>query len=167
MSRYALAVALVALSIQMASAFQNEPEGFRGIAWGTPLAQIQAKLRHEDGGGATRSYRRAGENLSIGQAKLSAIHYLFYKSKFSGAMIEVRAGAGNASAILEASKARFGEPDSANDILERYFWVGERAQVALLCGMQPACTLVIRSTRLAEQEQADDKAAARKAGKDF
>jgi hypothetical protein len=46
MRKFLVAVAVsIALLPTITFAFQNEPSGFRGIAWGTPFAAVQAQMR--------------------------------------------------------------------------------------------------------------------------
>ena len=63
-----------------AIAFQNEPMGFRGIAWGTPLSAVQNQLRPLGAtpAGQDQAYVRISDNMTIGGAALEKILYKFH-----------------------------------------------------------------------------------------
>lgn len=68
-------VLVLALSVG-AFAFQNEPEGFRGIKWGgSPTEEMVLSYQL---GPSFASYVRPDDKLSIGDAKLARISYHFY-----------------------------------------------------------------------------------------
>lgn len=166
MSRYVL-IFLLAAAATPAQAFQNEPDGFRGLSWGTPLAKAGPGFELTEKGDAQSIYARQGDKLSIGAAQLDYIRYAFGAKGFSSVLIATLGGAANKRALLDALQARFGTPDSSDEILGRYYWVGDRARVGVHCGLRPNCELFIESTHAAEAEQAERRAAAKAAGKDF
>lgn len=59
-------------------AFQNEPEGFRGLKWGDPPAEDMKYLGDVFGEG----YVLLNEKMTIGSAKFFMIIYLFYENQF-------------------------------------------------------------------------------------
>lgn len=68
-------VLLLALSVG-AFAFQNEPEGFRGLKWGDPPGEDMV-FKFEDSQ-LSHAYTRPTDKLSIGDAKFTYIDYSFY-----------------------------------------------------------------------------------------
>jgi len=60
-----------------AFAFQNEPDGFRGIKWGTNISELPDMSLSEDYGNS-KFYLRKGEKLKIGDADIDRIGYGFY-----------------------------------------------------------------------------------------
>ena len=75
----ALAAAVWVLLPTGAIAFQNEPTGFRGIAWGTPLSAVQSQMRPLGAtpAGQDQAYVRIRDNMTIGGAMLEKILYKF------------------------------------------------------------------------------------------
>ena len=62
----------------------SEPEGFRGIEWGTEIGSLSGLtlLRREPRFGGLDVYSREGEKLSAWGAPVGAIEYFFRKEKF-------------------------------------------------------------------------------------
>jgi len=96
--------------VGIAQAFQNEPEGFRGVKWGDPPTEDMEyvgkfweraykgnyKIFVEDDKAFSleeihynaRWYQRRNDRLQIGRAKLEYIYYLFYENQFIDVQIE-------------------------------------------------------------------------------
>ena len=70
-------------------AFQNEPDGFRGLKWGDPPGEDMVNRRSINPDFVW--YRRAGDKMEIGRAELISLHYAFYKGQFFLAEIIVKA----------------------------------------------------------------------------
>ncbi len=80
-----------------AFAFENEPNGFRGVTWGTDIATVAGfkengvyaqKLREYSQKGGQRfltfpmvSYSKQDEKLEFGDVPIRSISYDFYKGK--------------------------------------------------------------------------------------
>ena len=62
----------------------SEPEGFRGIVWGTEIGDLSGftLIRREPRFGGMDVYSREGEKLSAWGAPVGAIEYFFRKGKF-------------------------------------------------------------------------------------
>lgn len=59
-----------------AFAFQNEPDGFRGLKWGdSPTEDMVFKFEDSQ---LSHAYTRPTDKLSIGDAKFTYIDYSFY-----------------------------------------------------------------------------------------
>jgi hypothetical protein len=153
-----------------AQAFQNEPNGFRNIPWGTPIESVQAEMAKVEGakeGASDLFYKRRGDEMKIGEATLSDLAYNFYKGRFAGVLIDTK-GITNEQSLIRAFSAQFGPGKQANRYLNDFLWFGAVAEAYVSCKpITHDCTAFIRSTRIAAQERADHEAAARGAKKDF
>jgi hypothetical protein len=149
-----------------AQAFQNEPSGFRGIPWGTPLRSVPGMTSVPDG--SKNFYFRADDNLSIGAAHLEHLSYKFYRDQFSEVLLRTHDSVLDEQAIIGAFKAQFGPGFQSNRYIDEYLWNGTTSTVWLNCNsITHACTAMIYSNQLKELEKADETAVARGAGKDF
>ncbi len=102
MNRFAL-ILLWCLYTHHAFAFDNEPDGFRGIAWGTELTSVAGLVSDNLAQNmlennsleigvkltdfALKSYRRTGDKLEFGNAQMESVSYQFYQDRFVGATI--------------------------------------------------------------------------------
>lgn len=80
-------IALVFISItpaMHADAFQNEPNGFRGVVWGSTISVFPNLnlILHEAYDCAV--YAKDGDTLRIGGAELYSINYHFFQDRFYG-----------------------------------------------------------------------------------
>jgi hypothetical protein len=170
MTSIVVAASLSGLLPAAAVAFQNEPTGFRGIAWGTPLAAVQSQMRPFGAtpAGQDQAYVRIGDNMTIGGAALEKILYKFHNGGFSEAFIVTRKGPGNATAIIAAFRAQFGEGRRPQRSAEDYIWQGATGTIFLTChsGSHP-CLAFLQSTAAIAQQNAEKAAAAAAGKKDF
>jgi hypothetical protein len=158
------------LSSTVASAFQNEPTGFRGIAWGTPLSAIRGLMRPVGAtpAGQDQAYLRVGDSMTIGGAVLEKILYKFHNGGFSEAFIVAQKGPSNTEALIAAFRAQFGEGRQPHRSAEDYIWQGATSIIFLTCRTgQHACLAFLRSTAALAQQNAEKAAVAARAGKDF
>jgi hypothetical protein len=80
--RMLLIAILLTASIPLdATAFENEPAGFRGIKWNTSLFQVPGLVLAEKDG-EVRVYNKTNDALKLGGATLNGIHYTFYRDRF-------------------------------------------------------------------------------------
>lgn len=106
---------MVLLSLGMAYAFQNEPEGFRGLKWGDPPGEKIEFLRKQNEWLST--YRDPGDKLELGDARFYMILYSFYTPsgasvrKFMDVGLYFRTKA-NFNTLETICKVKFGEPTS-------------------------------------------------------
>lgn len=113
--------------------FQNEPNGFRNIFWGTPIDSLKVIMEYNSSGEFKGEkidyYTRKGDDLSIGSVNLKAIFYHFWKGKFTDVSIPFKAEAsedivGRLSTILRiqfGNKCGYGE----RSYLKQYNWTGK------------------------------------------
>jgi len=147
-------------------AFQNEPEGFRGIKWGDPPGE-EMEYRIKIGTDNLVQYERKNDKLKIGGAKLESIEYQFYKGQFMGVWIETQRG--NHEPLEDVVKLNFGPGHSedyfSGDFLGihyqdwSYQWSGDMATVILKTRLEYYKVgygyLTIRSTKIYNQYQED------------
>jgi hypothetical protein len=92
MGRMNLAVFLtIAIALLSASsfAFTSEPDGFRGIIWGTDISTLKGMthVRTYPSYGGVEFYTRKGDELRFGDAQLYNIEYAFWKGKYASVWI--------------------------------------------------------------------------------
>jgi hypothetical protein len=161
-----LAVLVVAAcaSAPAAHAFQNEPTGFRGFAWGTAQDQVIAKLdpvfsRAIDPGMVEYRSRR---DLSANGIPLNYNFYQFYKGRFAAGVMETYAA--HCGSMLQTLIGRFGQPtDRAGRA--RYLWNGTTTAIVYICNRRgDFCRVGFESIALLDQRQKDIADSARKNG---
>ncbi|GAB7025232.1 hypothetical protein [Geotalea toluenoxydans] len=138
---------------------EREPDGFRGIAWGAPVYEVEGLEFSKEGTAALRElytrtnkqaaaqvtvYSRPDDQLKIGEATVTRIYYYFYKDLFYGATAYF-AGKDNYNKLLAACRKKFGEPALMEN--DRAEWKGKQASVLLL----PTGVLSIDSEEIKEQ----------------
>ena len=166
----ALASAVWILLPTGATAFQNEPTGFRGIAWGTPLSAVQSQLRPLGAtpAGQDQAYVRIGDNTTLGGAALQRILYKFHNGGFSEAFIVSQKGPANTAAMIAAFQSQFGEARRPHRFADDYIWQGSTSTIFLTCHTGPhPCLAFLQSTAALAQQNADKAAVAARAKKDF
>lgn len=60
----------------------EDPDGFRGINWGTDISVIKGMRKDITYENGSVGYHRRGEHLAIGTAELKHVEYLFYRDRF-------------------------------------------------------------------------------------
>ncbi len=114
--RWAMGEFLLALLLLLtgpAVAFEV-PEGFRGIKWGTTIAEVGAQFTLiEDSTRGTKYYARKDDRLKIGEADVIRILYAFYRDRFF--YVSVRfANLANFRPIKETLFAAYGPGNRPN-----------------------------------------------------
>ena len=108
----------------------SEPEGFRGIKWGTDLsslgkvAESLKEIRTDLSFGGVDIYLRRGDELTLDGVDLERIEYLFWRGQFCGVRLYAK-GYSDFLALKEAMFARFGPGYQSNKFIERYIWLGK------------------------------------------
>ena len=117
-------------SLGFAKGFQNEPDGFYGIKWGTDIKTIPGMkylITYEN----LSIYSRDKDKLFFGNAKVGAIEYIFYKDKFSAVRIHTD-GAKEFKTFRDAIFKEYGEgqhPERAG--MEKWIWFGKMTDMVL------------------------------------
>jgi hypothetical protein len=131
-----------------------EPDGFRGIKWGTNFKSLTNMdyIRTQDSSGIMY-YARGGDELKKGGAILNKIEYGFINDKFVDVAIEAT-GKSNCKALKDQSIEEFGNP--AEEFHGKMFkWIGEmQISVYLEKPDGMSCLLRIGSTPSAQENPA-------------
>jgi len=104
-------VTLLFLLAGVGLAFQNEPEGFRGLKWGDPVGDNMQLLTKEDE--SLEYYTLPDDKLKLGDAELSEIKYGFQNGQFSLVALYFK-GRRNYNYIKMICQGQFGEPTDEN-----------------------------------------------------
>jgi hypothetical protein len=162
--KIALLTAILVPTVSIA--FQNEPTSFRGIAWGTPLSAVQGQMKFDHREGHQDMYTRSGDSMTLGDASLRRMLYVFYQGVFSEVYLASDRGSGGA--MIGAFRSNFGPGYQENPHIDRYLWDGSMAFICLTCNAASLdCEGVIESKAIHNQKIEDDAAAASRAKKDF
>lgn len=116
----------------MVCAFPNEPDGFRGLSWGTEISSLSGftKVGVDPGYGGIDLYVRGGDELVIGAAKLDKIIYGFWRGKFCNAT-GYFSGYRNFLFLKHAIETKFYQGSRPNQFLDDYVWLGGITQIFL------------------------------------
>jgi len=164
----ATALSLLATFITTtAFAFQNEPDGFRGIKWGTEISEVSDQFALNSDERSMATYTRRDDKLAIGDAELIRLTYQFYKGRLHSVSMNTQEYA-NRRALQIALRTQFGQGSQPNRYMERYYWSGVTTIIALNCNTSAeTCHLLFWSTEASKQKSADEKEAGQKAKRDF
>lgn len=123
-------VVLTFLLVGTGFAFQNEPDGFRGLKWGDPPRKditFRGIVGEE-----SKAYGLLGEKLQIGDAYLYAIIYIFSQinsvEKLMMVILSFK-NEENHNILKTICQGRFGEPTGKG--FYKLYWEGPRATIAL------------------------------------
>ncbi len=124
---------LIILISAGAFAFQNEPDGYGGLVWGTDISALKdmkAVGARVDAPGI-KIYVKDGDVLRFGRVDLKSIEYEFVKGKFRSVTLKVKDLAHYVALKKEAFR-RFGHGRELNPAAERYFWEGSVSKIYLI-----------------------------------
>jgi len=123
-----IVVFLIMIFIVSGFAFQNEPEGFRGLKWGDPLTEDMELVEEKNG---TTRYVRLEEKLYLGDAKLFRILYHFHHDKFLFVSLDF-SGESNYELLKMICRGKFGEESTSNSHYHlQFYWFGSLSNVYL------------------------------------
>lgn len=107
--------------------FQNEPDGFRGIKWGTNITEIKDMQLVDSGKDSEYCYRKS-DKMKIGDADIAEISYGFYKNRFYVVFVEYK-GFLNFTKLKAVLFNLYGKPLQPNQFMEKYFWSGRTVDI--------------------------------------
>ncbi len=110
----------------VAIAFQNEPDGFRGLKWGDPPTEDMVYI---DTNNNIKSYTRPGDKLGIGNAEFYILEYDFYEGRFIG-IFALFINKDNYDILQTICEEKFGKP-TERDYYELHWWGGEISLIHL------------------------------------
>jgi hypothetical protein len=109
--------------------FPNEPDGFRGIKWGTNIARLPG-MELVKNGGAEKYYVRPDDKLKIGDAVIEKITYGFYRDEFFKVMIHFK-GLMNYMHMKETLTGLYGDGEHVSFGKSLYTWTGSKVLVVI------------------------------------
>lgn len=104
-------------------AYQNEPDGFRGVKWGADLSKMSDMSSLPGRKGVDQAYVRKGDKLAIGDAELESISYIAYKKRLIGVLIRYRSII-NYQRLKETLFEVYGTGRKPNRFIEEFIWEG-------------------------------------------
>ena len=157
---------------------RSDPDGFRGIKWGTEISTVkdlekveQDKLSDSD----LVWYTRKGDTLAIGEGKLENIFYSFWTGNFEGVWIDFK-GEENFEALKKELFEQFGKALESDGSMKKmgkradrerspteragtfYAWWGKNTEVWLSYSKdRHKGTLTINSRRIREERKDYEK----------
>lgn len=123
-----LFMAGVLLIPSIAFTFQNEPDNFRGIKWGTNINELPNMQLYDTEGSAAR-YTRKGDEMKIGDADLDAVYYSFSEGRFCSVFIQF-SSLSNYYIIKQILFRKYGKGESLSPA-EGYKWLGPSVNIVL------------------------------------
>jgi hypothetical protein len=113
----------------------SEPDGFRGIKWGTDISTLKDMTFVTEIDKDAKRYERKRDELKLGKAKLDSIQYEFRKGRFYLVEIEFQ-GVEDFNRIKEAMFETYGKGRSmmekSEGLSESYFWEGEKTDIIII-----------------------------------
>jgi len=116
------------LTTTMVFAFQNEPDNFRGIKWGTNINDLP-NMQLCDTERSAAKYTRKGDEMKIGDADLDTVYYNFSKGSFCGVFIQF-SSLSNYYIIKQILFRKYGKGESLSPA-EGYKWHGPSVNIVL------------------------------------
>ena len=106
--RFLSCITCVFVTLTSVMAFQNEPDGFKGVKWGTRIEKIKDMTFIEKGADTDLYIRNADKKL-IGDAEVKKIKYVFKDGAFVMAHIEYE-GQSNFNKLIKYFSKQHGRP---------------------------------------------------------
>lgn len=170
MKRLFFSFCIVLLASSYVFPFPNEPDGFRGIKFGSSIKHypdLWDKKRTLEIEKNTKHYGRTGDKLSIGDAKLQVIEYTFYKDKFMRVHIIFK-DFSNFYHLREILIQQYGPPQDSNNIMKEYFWLGKRTSITFSFNeIKNIGILMITDESIEAEKDSEAKRHAKEAARDL
>ncbi len=158
-------VVLIVLALSLGTfAFQNEPDGFRGLNWGDPPSKDMKLL------GEVRNranvYELPDDKMFLGSVPLFLVGYIFYEDRFMTGLMYFK-GKDNYDLLESICKQRYGE--DADVGFYTIQWIDQKSFIFLKYDYaDEEGSLSISSTSImGEAEKAEKKEEAEKAEGDW
>ena len=137
----------------------SEPDGFRGIKWGTDISTVKDMVLVMTIDNDTKRYKRNRDVLRMGEVKLDYIEYEFWKGMFYLVDIGFE-GAENWKNLRSRMFATFGrgksESEEEGQVPSRYRWEGEKTTVIMIYDSRMGGGLTISSTEIVGQKAKEE-----------
>ncbi|KAA9333410.1 hypothetical protein F0P96_10600 [Hymenobacter busanensis] len=118
--------------------------GFRGLRFETPFQQIKG-LQYTGSSGPHKLYRKVPENKTLGNCKLDAVLYAFYKGRLASILVTT-SGDDNSVELIRMLTLAYGEPFHEEES-DKWLWEGKKA-VALFGVNDDGSTSVYISSKI-------------------
>lgn len=143
------------------SAEMDKRYGFRGLRFETPVAQVKG-LKLVGSRDGISIYEKIAENKILGNARLKAIQYCFYKGQLANIYITAT-GSTNAQEVVKVLMEAYGIPyspqsDDENDLEEDrdYLWSGNTMTILLsVHAYEPDFTVLFSSMPMSDKQRRD------------
>jgi hypothetical protein len=164
---------------------RSDPDGFRGIKWGTEITILKDMEKAEQDKSSKSDlvwYTRKGDILAIGEAKLKTIYYSFWMGNFESVWIDFE-GDENFKTLKKELFERFGtvleseelmkkmdtrmggEPSTIGHAEQFYAWWGKNTEMWLSYSKdRHKGTLTMNSRRIREERRDYEKEKEKKKG---
>jgi len=154
----------LALLAAPALAFQNEPEGFRGLKWGDPPTEEMEYFMELAG---TDAYLLPDDKMALGNVALYMVVYTFYENQFLEVGLYFKSE-DNYDLLQTICEGRYGE-DEMDESFYEITWQGQKGFVFLNYDyVEEKGYLVLGNSILSLKKTADEKEKeAEKAAGDF
>lgn len=167
MNTRALLIIIFGLTATTVSAFQNEPDGFRGIKWGANFSNYKHEMTLVEQDKDDKYYARKNDKMQIGAAEIKQIVYGFHEGKLTAVGI-VTVGVSNKSNLIQTFQSQFGSGIKPNQFLDKYYWRGAVTTISLTCSsIREKCQTFMFSTKALERQAEEKRKAAEGAADDF
>lgn len=124
-----LILIIVLALAQPTSAFQNEPNDCRGIEWGTKYDELKGFTKVSTGN-RLDYFTKKDDEMSIGDAPLEKVVYVFYHKKFCGAVLNFKSSQ-NFQIIKTTLFDWYGKGGQSKRDEDRYSWSGTDVAITL------------------------------------
>jgi len=140
----------------------SEPDGFRGVSWGTEIAKLSGfkLIRREEQFGGLDIYSREGDKMEAWSAPVSVIEYFFRKGKFFRGNI-LTAGIGEYRNLRKAVFAEFGVGELGPQVgpgVTQFIWDGKITSMVLQLETSSVSGSLLVSSREMEDRMMEDEA---------
>ena len=125
-----VAAVLAFSSVDIGLAFQNEPEGFRGLKWGDPPTKEMRFIRCDKYGQSL--YDLPDEKLQIGDAEILHVTYCFFNDRDVEKLMRVFVyfeGENNFKILETICNAKFDKP--SQEEYQKLIWASPKTIVIL------------------------------------
>ena len=112
---------LISSSCSKESGDKGPPTNFKGLRWGTNIAELQDMVfleAHDQ----LKAYKRQNDALIIESIEIDSLVYLFYEDDFSGLMAEY-GGANTHEKLTNVFYGKYGEPMKSKEQQGVIKWV--------------------------------------------
>jgi hypothetical protein len=163
----AAAIVIFCLLSTPAISFDNEPDGFRGIKWGSNIRSLAGMEKLGGDSTGLSTYTKKGDELKIGEADLGEITYAFYKNRFFSIVIDYR-GLVNFANLKNTFFKYYGAVYQSTKFKDHYFWDGNNVHMLLTYNeLSKDGTISIVYIPILDQQDADNKERAENSAKDL